>query len=78
MFSDDDLKKALLTPKDWTQLSNEERASTLALSFIGFIARPINIPKDILEKCCEAFNNNRGKVENEIESILIVLNKELR
>ena len=48
MFSDDDLKKALLTPKDWTQLSNEERASTLALSFIGFIARPINIPKDIL------------------------------
>ena len=76
MFSDDDLKKALLTPKDWTQLSNEERASTLALSFIGFIARPINIPKDILKKCCEAFDNNRGKIEDEIESILIVLNKE--
>ena len=64
--------------KKLRRINHAQNNFTLALSFIGFIARPINIPKDILEKCCEAFNNNRGKVENEIETILIVLNKELR
>ena len=32
-----------------------------------------NIPKDILEKCVKAFNDNRGKIEWEEEAILKVL-----
>ena len=67
------LKKFLMTSKDWTIMSNEDRANTLVLSFIGYVARPKNIPKETLEKCIEAFNNNRGKVEIEIEAVLKVL-----
>ena len=56
-------------------MSNEDRASNLALSFIGMVARPKNIPEGILEKCIKAFNDNRGKVEWEIQAILKVLNE---
>ena len=68
-----DLIKALNTPRDWNEMDNEQRASVLALSFIGYVVRPKNIPKDILEKCAKAFNDNRGKVEWETEAILKVL-----
>jgi hypothetical protein len=72
---EEDLKKYLSTPKDWAILNNEERAEALVLSFIGYITRPKNIPKDVLEKCIEVFNNNRGKVENEIEAVFKILNQ---
>jgi len=70
------LKNFLATPKDVSQESNEEKAGTLALHFIGYIAKPIGIDDVLYRKCIEAFNNNRGKVEREIEAILKVLNEE--
>lgn len=69
----DKLLKCLRTPKDWNEIDDDAKASTLVLSFIGYVARPINIPNDILEKCVEAFNNNRGKIEIEIEAVDKVL-----
>ena len=69
----EDLIKNLSTPKDWNDIKAEDKASILTLSFIGYIARPKNIPQDILEKAVEAFNNNRGKVEIEIEAVEKVL-----
>ena len=67
--------KILFTPKDWNVLSNQDRAELLALSFIGYVARPKNIPIEILQKCIDAFNANRGKIENETEAIFQTLEK---
>ena len=67
------LRKYLKTPKDIAYESNENKASTLALHFIGYIAKPIGISDKLYKKCLEAFNNNRGKCELEIEAILKIL-----
>ena len=75
MLNEDDIQKILRTPKDWNKMDKKDQASTLALSFIGMIARPKNIPADLLEKCVEAFNNNRGKIEWEIQAIQEVLDE---
>jgi hypothetical protein len=69
----EDIINYLKIPKDISNLSLEEQANTLTLAFIGFIAIPIGISKGLLEKCCEAFNNNRGQFEWEEEAILKVL-----
>ena len=65
----DDVIKYLSTPKEWSEIKLKDRATTLVLSFIGYIARPKNISPTILEKAIEAFNNNRGKIEIEIEAV---------
>jgi len=69
------LEQHLNTPKDWNKLTLEDKAGILVLSFIGYIARPKNIPLNILEQCITAFNNNRGKTEKEIEAVYKVLEK---
>ena len=68
-----DLEKYLLTPQDSTKMPTPIFASTLVLSFIGMVARPANIPEGLLQKCCDAFNANRGKVETEIEVVKAVI-----
>jgi len=71
-----DLIKQLGTPRDISKMSLEKQAGIITLSFIGYLARPVGISKELLEKCCEAFNNNRGKVEWEEEAILTVLKED--
>jgi hypothetical protein len=71
-----ELEKQLRTPRDISKESLETQASLLTLAFIGYIAIPTGISKELLEKCCEAFNNNRGKLEWEMEAILTILKKE--
>jgi hypothetical protein len=68
-----DLEKFLLTPQDSTKMPDEIFASTLVLSLIGMVARPSNIDSELLQKCCDAFNGNRGKVEKEIEVVREVI-----
>ena len=73
----DDILNQLRTPRDISNLSLEEQAGIITLAFIGYCAIPTGISKELLEKCCEAFNNNnRGKVELEQEAVLKVLKKE--
>ena len=72
-MNEKDLNNVLRTPKDWNTIHGGDKASTLALSFIDMVARPINIPEDLLEKCIEAFNNNRGKFEWEVQAIQEVI-----
>ena len=64
-----DLIKSLSTPRDSSTMDNKTLAGLLTLSFIGYCARPSNIPKPLLEKCIEAFNANRGKTEIEEEAV---------
>ncbi len=71
----EELKKALYTPRDSNEMDNDRLATTLGLSFIGYCARPSGIDKDLLQKCCDAFNNNRGKAEWEIAAIKKVLDE---
>ena len=71
----ENLEKYLSTPQDWNALTLEDKSNILVLSFIGYVARPKNIPLDILEQCLKAFNNNRGKIEKEIEAVYKVLEK---
>ena len=68
-----ELENYMRTPRDISKESLESQASILTLAFIGFCAIPKGISKELLEKCCEAFNNNRGKFEWEMEAILKVL-----
>ena len=68
-----DLEKFLLTPQDSTKMPDEVFATNLVLSFIGMVARPSNIDSELLQKCCDAFNGNRGKVEKEIEVVKEVI-----
>jgi hypothetical protein len=67
------LEKILLTPQDSTKMTNEIFATTLVLSFIGMVARPAGIDSELLQKCCDAFNAKRGKVETEIEVVKNVI-----
>ncbi len=69
-MNDDDLMRVLNTPKDWNNLNNRDKADILVLSFIGMVARPKNIPEDVLEKCVDAFNNNRGKMQKRNRSCI--------
>jgi hypothetical protein len=71
----EDIEKFLRTPQDISKKTLEEQANTLTLAFIGYLAIPTGISKELLEKCCEAFNNNRGKFEWEEEAILTILKK---
>lgn len=72
----DDVFNYLKTPRDISNLPLEEQANIITLAFIGYCAKPIGISKELLEKCCEAFNNNRGKIEKEAEAVLKVLKEE--
>lgn len=65
----EEVLKHLATPRPWAELDKERRAGVLVLSFIGYCARPSGIPEATLEKAIEAFNNNRGKVENEEKAV---------
>jgi hypothetical protein len=76
MIDIEDLKKYLLTPKDISQDTNEQKATTLVLHFIGYVARPIGIDHELYKKCIQAFNEHRGKVEWEIEAVLKVLDQD--
>jgi dihydrodipicolinate synthase/N-acetylneuraminate lyase len=69
------LAKFLLTPQDSTKMPDDIFATTLTLSFIGMVARPSNIDTELLQKCCDAFNSNRGKTETEIEAVKEVIIK---
>jgi len=68
-----DVEKFLQTPRDISGMDLVEQADIITLSFIGYTARPTGISKELLEKCCDAFNNHRGTVEWEIEAVLKVL-----
>ena len=68
-----DLETYIKTPRDISKDRLEDQANNLALAFIGMVAMPTGISKEILEKCCEAFNSNRGQFEWESEAILKVL-----
>jgi len=68
--------KKLSTPRDLTNLSNEEKAGIITLFFIGYVAKPIGISNELLQKCCDAFNTNRGKTEKEERAVLKVLEEE--
>lgn len=74
-MNDDELRKILNISRDWNKMDNKSRASTLVLSFIKNTVPPKNIPLNVLADCLEAFNNNRGKFEIEVQSILEVLNE---
>lgn len=69
----EDLKRFLAKPMDISQKSNEEKAETLVLHFIGYLAKPIGIEDAFYHKCIKAFDDNRGKVEIEIAAVLKVL-----
>ena len=73
MIDAKDLEKYLLTPQDSTKMPTPIFATTLVLSFIGMVARPSNIDKELLQKCCDVFNANRGKVETEVEEVRKVI-----
>jgi len=68
------LLKHISEPIDISQKDNNMKASTLALSFIGYVAKPVGISEELYQKCVEAFRNcNAGKIEKEIEAIQKVL-----
>ena len=68
-----EIKNFMATPQDISKVSLEKKAMVICLWLIGYLAKPIGISDDILKKCCEAFNNNRGKVEKEEEAIFNIL-----
>ena len=70
-----DLKKFLATPRDISNKTNEEKAGVLTLHFIDYLAKPKGIDDKLYEKCVRAFNDNRGKIEWEIEAVLKVLDE---
>ena len=67
------IRKYMATPRNITNDTLEEQASIMTLHFIGYIAKPIGIPEELYKECLSAFNNHRGKVEWEEESVLKVL-----
>jgi hypothetical protein len=69
----DEILNELRTPKDIFNLSLEEQTNIITLSFIGYVAKPVGISKELLEKCVKAFNEDRGKIEKESNAILKVL-----
>lgn len=69
----EELYKFLKTSKDISKMSNEDKANIITLFFIGYLAKPIGISDELLKKCCDAFNNNRGKCEWEEAAVLKTL-----
>jgi len=69
----DDILNQLKTPRDISKLSLEEQASIITLFFIGYIVKPIGISDELLKKCGETFDKNRGKVEWEEAAVLTIL-----
>ena len=67
------LKKFLRQPVDLTTKTIKDKASILALHFVGYIAKPTGIYEELYKKCMEAFNDHGGKMEWEEEAILKVL-----
>lgn len=67
------LEQHLGTPRDIINESLENQANILTLHFIGFIPKPIGISNDTYSKCLEAFSNNRGQFEWEMEAVLEIL-----
>lgn len=65
----EDVKKQLRTPFDVTGKTPHEKASLLCLSFIGYVARPKGLTEQEIRVAVDAFNNNRGKIEWEIEAV---------
>ena len=73
----DAISSAIGTPRDISCKNNYEKANILALSFIGYVAKPVGISEEIYEKCVKAFQNcTAGKIEKEIEAIQQALDKE--
>lgn len=71
------LKNQFRTPKDLSGMSIEDQSNLLSLHFIGYFAKPTGITDELYNKCIEAFNSHRGKVEWEQEAILKVLKGEV-
>lgn len=69
----EDIKHFLKTPRDISKMSNEKKANHITLYLIGYLARPKGVSAELLQECCNAFNNNRGKVEWEEAAVLKVL-----
>jgi len=69
----DALTKFMGTPQDSTKMNDYTFASTLVLSFIGYLARPSGIDPELLEECIDAFNSNRGKTEIETKVVQKVI-----
>ena len=68
--------KAMTTPMDISKKSNYDKANTLALSFIGYVAKPIGISEELYQLCVKAFQEcTAGKIEREIEAIQKVLDE---
>ena len=76
MATEEDIKKFMATPVDISQENDFKKSSTLALHFIGYLAKPIGISEELYQKCLQAFNNNRGKTETEAKAIFDVLTEE--
>lgn len=69
----EELKRFMKTPRDISSMSNEDKTNHITLYFIGYLARPKGISDELLQECCNAFNNNRGKCEWEEAAVLKVL-----
>ena len=69
----EDLKKYLATPRDISKEPVEKQACHITLYFIGYVAAPLGIQKEVLQACRDAFNANRGKTEIEEAAVLKVL-----
>jgi len=71
------IMSAMSTPKDISEKSNYDKANILALSFIGYVTKPVGISEEIYQKCVKAFQDcTAGKIEREIDAIKLVLDKE--
>ena len=63
-------------PIDISKKTNDLKASTLALSFIGYVSKPTGISEELYQKCVKAFQECvAGKIEREIEAIQKVLDE---
>lgn len=74
----EEILNVLKTPKDISKLSLEEMANIITLYFIGYLAKPIGISKELLKKCAKAFDENRGKTEREEEAVYNILKTEIK
>lgn len=64
-----ELEEHLRKPVDFNSLPDTDKAGILTLHFIGFIAKPLNVPDDVYKAAAEAFDSHRGKTEWEEEAV---------